>query len=98
ELRNVRNSLNDLHDLRSKQHVHQTQLQMRIDNLIEYVVRRYQIDLRQFAPDQIAFKKTLHAQLKRRMDRSAGNGNNGGEAPSNSVLQAENTSHLSIAE
>src|SRR4029077_15866640 len=90
ELRDVRNSLNDLHDLRSKQHVRQTQSQIRIDNLVEHVARRYQIDLRQFAPDQMAFEKTLQAQLKRRIDRSAGNGNSN-EAPSNSVLEAENT-------
>jgi chromosome segregation protein len=97
ELRDVRNSLNDLHDLRSKQHVRQTQSQIRIDNLVEHVARRYQIDLRQFAPDQMAFEKTLQAQLKRRIDRSAGNGNSN-EAPSNSVLEAENTGNLRIAE
>jgi len=66
DLRSVRNSLNELHDLRAKQQVRQTQLQLQMDNLAEHISRRYQIDLREFAPDQVAFEKTLRAQLKRR--------------------------------
>jgi chromosome segregation protein len=66
ELRSVRNSLNELHDLRAKQQVRQAQLQLQIDNLAEHISRRYQIDLREFAPDQAAFEKTLRAQLKRK--------------------------------
>jgi len=65
DLRSVRNSLNELHDLRAKQQVRQAQLQLQIDNLAEHISRRYQIDLREFAPDQVAFEKTLRAQLKR---------------------------------
>jgi len=64
-LRTIRNSLNDLRDSRSKQQVGQAELQLRIDNLTERVSRRYQINLREFTPDQPAFEKTLRAQLKR---------------------------------
>jgi chromosome segregation protein len=64
-LRAVRNSLNDLRDSRSKEQVRQAELQLRIDNLTERVSRRYQINLRDFSPDQYAFEKTLRAQLKR---------------------------------
>ncbi len=66
ELRGARNSLNDLRDLRGKQEVRQTQLQLQIENLAEHVSRRYQVDLRDFKTDQFAFQKTLNAQLKRR--------------------------------
>ncbi len=66
ELRAVRNSLNELHDLRGKEQVRQTQLQLRVDNLLEHVTRRYQVDLREFAADHYAFQKTLRVQLKRR--------------------------------
>jgi chromosome segregation protein len=64
-LRTIRNSLNDLRDSRSKEQVRQAELQLRIDNLTERVSRRYQINLREFSPDQFAFEKTLRAQLKR---------------------------------
>jgi chromosome segregation protein len=64
-LRTIRNSLNDLRDSRSKEQVRQAELQLRIDNLTERVSRRYQINLREFNPDQTAFEKTLRAQLKR---------------------------------
>jgi chromosome segregation protein len=64
-LRTIRDSLNDLRDSRSKEQVRQAELQLRIDNLTERVSRRYQINLREFSPDQTAFEKTLRAQLKR---------------------------------
>ncbi len=64
DLRASRNSLNELHDLRSKQQVRESQLQMQSDNLVEHISRRYQLNLREFAPDQVAFEKTLRAQLK----------------------------------
>ncbi|CAN5513857.1 chromosome segregation protein SMC [soil metagenome] len=65
-LRSVRNSLNDLHDTRGKEQVRQTQLQLRADNLLEHVTRRYQLNLREFSRDNFAFQKTLRAQVKRR--------------------------------
>jgi chromosome segregation protein len=64
-LRAIRNSLNDLRDSRSKEQVRQAELRLKIDNLIERVSRRYQINLREFAIDESAFEKTLGAQLKR---------------------------------
>jgi chromosome segregation protein len=66
ELRAIRNSLNELHDTRGKEQVRQTQLQLRIDNLLEHVTRRYQLDLREFQTDHYAFQKTLRVQMKRR--------------------------------
>jgi len=68
EVRSLRDSLNDLRDLRGKQEVRQTQLQLRIENLAEHVMRRYQIDLRTFTTDAFAFQKTFSVQLKRRSD------------------------------
>ncbi|MDQ6860368.1 MAG: chromosome segregation protein SMC [Verrucomicrobiota bacterium] len=65
-LRTVRNSLNELHDRRGKEQVRATQLQLRIDNLLEHVTRRYQLDLRVFEADHYAFQKTLRVQVKRR--------------------------------
>ncbi|MGH7938635.1 MAG: hypothetical protein ACRD5Z_04140, partial [Bryobacteraceae bacterium] len=65
DLRTRRKSLSELHDARGREEVRQTQLQLKIDNLAEHVQRRYQIELRDFAPDRYAFTKTLHAQLKR---------------------------------
>ena len=84
-LRALRNSLSELHDSRSKHQVRETQLQLQIDNVAEHISRRYQLDLRESAPDQAAFEKTLRAQLKRRagsLEPSAPDGNNGGEAAS----------------
>ncbi|MBA3386580.1 MAG: hypothetical protein H0T95_08185 [Chthoniobacterales bacterium] len=66
ELRAVRSSLDKLHDARGQEQVRQTQLQLRVENLLERVTRRYQVDLREFARDQYGFQKTLRVQLKRR--------------------------------
>ena len=66
ELRGLRDSLNDVRDLRGKEEVRQTQLQLHVENLAENVMRRYQVDLRDFERDSFAFNKTLHVQLKRR--------------------------------
>jgi chromosome segregation protein len=82
-LRGLRNSLNDLRDLRGKQEVRQTQLQLRIENLIEHVARRYQVDLRAFTVDAFAFQKTLSVVTKRRAGGSSApslDADNGGEA------------------
>ena len=66
QVRTLRDSLNDLRDLRGKQEVRQTQLQLRIENLVEHVMRRYQVDLRAFTTDTFAFQKTLTVVTKRR--------------------------------
>ena len=70
-LRALRNSLSELHDSRSKHQVRETQLQLQIANVAEHISRRYQLDLRESAPDQAAFEKTLRAQLKRRQGGSS---------------------------
>jgi chromosome segregation protein len=72
ELRKLRDSLNDLRDSRGKEEVRQTQLQLRIENLIEHVTRRYQIDLREFAADTFAFQKTLSVITKKRAKPEGG--------------------------
>jgi len=66
ELRARRKALSDLHEKRGKEEVRQTQVQLKIESLAEHVMRRYQVDLREFAPDHYAFTKTLRAQLKQR--------------------------------
>src|SRR5205809_855932 len=65
ELRRLRDSLGELQDRRARQQVRESQLQMKIDNLVDHVSRNYHVDLRVFAPDYAAFEKTLSAQLKR---------------------------------
>jgi len=98
-LRVVRNSVNELHDLRSKQQVRQAQLQLQIDNLAEHISRRYQIDLGAFNLDQAAFEKTLRVQLKRRQGESSArslDADNGGEAASNGTLRSESTAHRDV--
>jgi chromosome segregation protein len=63
-LRRTRNSLNELHDLRSQEQVRASQLQMEITQQIERIQRRYQLDLRSLVPDEAAFEKTLRVQVK----------------------------------
>jgi chromosome segregation protein len=65
-LRARRKELSELHDARGKEEVRQTQAQLKIENLVEHVSRRYQIDLREFAPDRYSFTKTYRAQIKQR--------------------------------
>jgi chromosome segregation protein len=65
-LRGLRDSLNDLRDSRGNEEVRQTQLQLRLENLVEHVMRRYQIDLREFTADTFAFQKTLSVLTKKR--------------------------------
>jgi chromosome segregation protein len=93
-LRTIRNSLNDLRDSRSKEQVRQAELQLKIENLTERVSRRYQINLREFDPDQGAYDKALQAQLKRRVDRSSGEVTNGGETVTDLPSRSENAIHL----
>ena len=98
QLRGLRDSLNDLRDLRGKQEVRQTQLQLRIENLVEHVTRRYQVDLRAFTTDAFAFQKTLSVVTKKRAGGSTPNAfgvddNNGGEAATISASPAERPIH-----
>jgi chromosome segregation protein len=105
QVRALRDSLNDLRDLRGKQEVRQTQLQLRIENLAEHVMRRYQIDLRAFTTDSFAFQKTLSVLTKKRaggssaepaLSRAEGSldGNNDGEAETVPASPAERPIHL----
>jgi len=105
QMRTLRDSLNDLRDLRGKQEVRQTQLQLRIENLAEHVMRRYQIDLRAFTTDAFAFQKTFSVVTKRRaggsssepvLNRAEGSldANNGGEAAIVQASPAERPIHL----
>ena len=71
QVRGLRDSLNDLRDSRGKQEVRHTQLQLKIENLIEHVMRRYQVDLRVFITDLFAFQKTLSVVTKRRAKSEA---------------------------
>jgi chromosome segregation protein len=65
ELRGTRNRLSELQEQRGAHSVRQTQLQLQIEHLLEHVMQRYQLDLRQFAPDVYAHEKVLRAQIKR---------------------------------
>jgi chromosome segregation protein len=65
ELRKLRDSLSEFQEHRGHQQVRESQLQMQIDNLAEMISRRYQVDLREFAPDAAELDKTLRVQLKR---------------------------------
>ena len=71
-LRLLRRQLSETHDQRSQQEVKQTQLQLRIENLCEHVNRRYQVDIREFQPDQYAFSVTLRDMAKRQAKAAAG--------------------------
>jgi chromosome segregation protein len=92
----LRDSLSELQDQRGHQQVRESQVQMQIDNLSANVSRRYQLDLCAFSPDQPAFEKTLRVQLKRWIDRSAGDINNGGEAASNLGSRSEIAIHRDL--
>ena len=64
-LRLMRRQLSDCHDQRGKHEVKQTQLQLRIENLVDHAARRYQIDLREFRPDSYALLCTLRDQANK---------------------------------
>jgi chromosome segregation protein len=97
-LRAARHSLNELHDLRARQQVRESQLQMQIENLAERISRLYQADLRGFTPDQTAFEKVLQTQSKRWIDRSAGDVTSVEEAAWNLPPRSENAIHLQDAD
>ena len=94
-----------MRDSRGTEEVRQTQLQLRIENLVEHVMRRYQVDLREFAADTFAFQKTLSVITKRRAKTESpaadGNGEsspvaagpleagNGGESATTEASSAE---------
>ena len=65
ELRRLRDSLGELQDRRARQQVRESQLQMKIDNLVDHVSRSYHVDLRAFVGDEPTFEKVLRGQAKR---------------------------------
>ncbi|MEY2492751.1 MAG: chromosome segregation protein [Verrucomicrobiota bacterium] len=75
KLRGARDRLSELQEKRGACSVRQTQLQLQSEHLAEHVAQRYQIDLRQFAPDSYAHEKVLRAQLKRTETDSANDDN-----------------------
>jgi chromosome segregation protein len=89
ELRRLRDSLGELQEDRAQRQVRESQLQMNIDNLVGHISRSYHVDLREFVADQPSFEKVLRAQVKRWIDRSAGDVTNGGEAESNLASRSE---------
>jgi len=66
ELRRVRDSLGELQDRRAQEQVRESQFQMKIDNLVAHISRSYQVDLRDFTPDEATFEKALRTQWKKR--------------------------------
>jgi chromosome segregation protein len=64
-LRIMRRQLSDCHEQRGNHEVKQTQIQLRVENLVEHVMRRYQIDIREFQPDSYTLICTLREQSKR---------------------------------
>jgi chromosome segregation protein len=65
ELRRLRDSLGELQDRHAQRQVRESQLQMKIDNLVDHVSRTYHVDLRAFTPDEPGFEKILSIQTKR---------------------------------
>jgi len=53
---------------------------LRIENLVEHVKRRYQVDLREFAADTFAFQKTLSVITKRRAKAESPAADDNGES------------------
>jgi chromosome segregation protein len=96
-LRGLRDSLNDLRDSRGKEEVRQTQLQLRLENLVEHVMRRYQVDLRAFTADTFAFQKTLSVITKKRGKADDGGSSapslDGGDADDTQPSPAERPTH-----
>ena len=98
ELRRLRDSLGELQENRAQRQVRESQLQMNIDNVVAHISRSYHLDLREFVGDQTAFEKVLRAQLKRWIDRSAGDETNGSESAANVPSRSENAIHLNEAD
>ncbi len=93
KLRYLRDSLGELQDHRAQRQVRESQVQMKIDNLIGHISRSYQIDLRGFAEDQPGFEKVLRAHVKRCIDRSASDVAHGSETDSNLSSRSEDAIH-----
>lgn len=64
-LRHLRKQLSDCQDSRGQQEVRSTQLNLRLDNIREHLVRRYHVELMNIEPDWYAFQVCLREQRKR---------------------------------
>jgi chromosome segregation protein len=64
-LRQLRKQLSDCQELRGKQEVKSTQLNLQSEHLREHATRRYQVDLTTFEPDWYAFQVAIREQRKR---------------------------------
>jgi chromosome segregation protein len=87
DLRARRKGLSDLHDARGKEEVRQTQMQLKVESIAEHVMRRYQVDLRELAPDSYAFTKTFRAQLKQRGKSEPDDAEAFDEAPLREIIE-----------
>ncbi len=64
-LRVLRHRLSESHDLRSRVEVKQSQLEMKIAALTEHILKRYQIELREFQRDLHGLRVAYRDQVKR---------------------------------
>ena len=78
-LRILRRQHSECGERRGQQDVRRTQLQLRIDNLAEHILRRYQLDLREFQPDTYLLFTSLRELNKKR--KAAAGEENAAEAP-----------------
>ncbi len=71
-LRILRRQLSDSHDQRGRHEVKATQTQLRVENLCEHILRRHQVDLRDFRPDTYALLSVLNGQKTEPADPGGG--------------------------
>lgn len=69
-LSGLRRELSQIQDERGRLEVKQTQLQIRIENILEHAQRRYQLDLREFRFDGYGLLSTLREADKRAKRKS----------------------------
>ena len=86
-LRSLRRQLSESAELRGQQEVRRTQLQLRIDNLVEHVQRRYQVEIREFQPDTYSLLTSLRELNKKR--KVADEGAAAESAPDQAATPAE---------
>jgi chromosome segregation protein len=91
-LRTLRRQLSELHDRRGQHEVKQTQIQLRIENLSEHVMRRYQLDIREFQSDSYTLLCTLRDQRKRKLKAEVSDDIEDATEPSNASTESESES------
>ena len=78
-LRILRRQHSECGEQRGQQDVRRTQLQLRIDNLAEHILRRYQLDLKEFRPDSYLLFSSLRDLNKKRKAAAEENAQGSGE-------------------